>query len=101
MINTNTPRHSLTSQDKDSSHTDQLQTIFQYLTENIATASMVADATGIYQKNICRYKRDLEKAGRLWEIEKKPCKKTGFRAWYLTTNPDNTQKQSSKQLNLF
>lgn len=66
----------------------QLKTIFQYLQEHTATASMVSAATGIPQKNICRFKRDLEKAGRLYEIEKKLCKKTGFKAWYLTTNPD-------------
>ena len=66
----------------------QLKNIFQYLQEYIATASMVSAATGIPQKNICRYKRDLEKAGRLYEIEKKLCKKTGFKAWYLTTNPE-------------
>ena len=77
----------------------QLQTIFQYLEENIATASMVSTATGIPQKNICRYKRDLEKAGRLWEIEKKLCKETGFKAWYLTTNPE--QAPFNSQLNLF
>ncbi len=86
---------------KDSTVTNQLQTIFQYLFENIATASMVADTTGVYQKNICRYKRDLEKTGRLWEIEKKLCKKTGFKAWYLTTNPDKAPKQLLTQLNLF
>jgi len=79
----------------------QIQTIFQYLHEHIATASMVADATGIYQKNICRYKRDLEKAGIIWELEKKQCEKTGFKAWYLTTNPDKVPKQSLIQLNLF
>lgn len=67
---------------------NQLKTIFQYLQEHTATASMVTDATGIPQKNICRFKRDLEKAGLLYEIEKKLCKKTGFKAWYLTTNPE-------------
>jgi len=86
---------------KDSTDNNQLQTIFQYLFENIATASMVADTTGVYQKNICRYKRDLEKTGRLWEIEKKLCEKTGFKAWYLTTNPDKAPKQLLTQLNLF
>jgi len=80
---------------------NQLQTIFQYLQEHIATASMVADATGIYQKNICRYKRDLEKAGRLWETEKNLCKKTGFVAWYLTTNPEKAPKHLLTQLTLF
>ena len=81
-------------------HLTQLQTIFQFLRESEATASMVADATGIYQKNICRYKRDLERAGRLWEVVKATCKKTGFKAWYLTT--DQTKAPiSSPQLNLF
>ena len=79
---------------------NQLQTIFQYLQKHDATASMVADATGIYQKNICRFKRDLEKAGKLWEITKATCKKTGFKAWYLTTNPEHAPKQFN-QLNLF
>ena len=99
MKNTNTPS-SLTSQGKDNTPDNQLKTIFQFLFENVATASMASDATGIYQKNICRYKRDLEKAGRLWETEKKLCKKTGFKAWYLTTNPDKAN-HSQTQLRLF
>ena len=66
----------------------QLKTIFQYLQEHTATASMVSAVTGVPQKNITRYKRDLEKAGQLWEVEKSLCKQTGFKAFYLTTNPD-------------
>ena len=100
MKNGNTSTTSLTSQSKDATHVNQLQTIFKYLQEHEATASMVADATNVYQKNICRYKRDLEKAGRLWEIAKAVCKKTGFKAWYLTTNPDKAPN-GSKQLTLF
>lgn len=98
MRNTNNPQHK--RQGKGTTHLNQLKTIFQYLQKHIATASMVADATGIYQKNICRYKRDLEKAGRLWEIKKAICQKTGFRAWYLTTDPNKAPKQKP-QLNLF
>lgn len=93
----NNPSHK--RQGKDTDFKNQLKTIFQYLQEHIATASMVSAATGIPQKNICRYKRDLEKAGRLWEIEKKQCKKTGFKAWYLTTNPERTP--FNNQLKLF
>jgi RNA processing factor Prp31 len=78
---------------------NQLQTIFSYLQKHIATASMVSVGTGISQKNICRYKRDLEKAGHLWEIEKKLCKQTGFNAWFLTTNPKNAPY--GNQLDLF
>lgn len=98
MLNTNYPQHK--RQNEDNTRLSQLETIFLYLKENIATASMVADATGIYQKNICRYKRDLEKAGRLWEIEKTVCKKTGFKAWYLTTD-ETKAPNHSPQLNLF
>lgn len=89
------------SQNKDTKRLTQEQTIFQYLLEFNSTASMVADATGVPQKNICRYKRDLEKIGRVWELEKKYCKKTGFLAWYLTTNPEKAIKQNVSQLNLF
>ena len=100
MVKTlNTPQQKGQSEGKTPLY--QQQTIFHYLQEHIATASMVADATGIYQKNICRYKRDLEKAGRLWETEKKLCEKTGFKAWYLTTDPDKAPKHLLTQLNLF
>lgn len=95
--NNNNPLHK--RQGKDTDFNSQLKTIFQYLQEHIATASMVSAATGIPHKNICRYKRDLEKAGRLWETEKKLCKQTGFKAWYLTTNPE--QAPFNNQLNLF
>ncbi|MDC8104541.1 hypothetical protein MTQ00_08315 [Chryseobacterium sp. B21-037] len=78
---------------------NQLKIIFQYLQNNIATASMTATATGIPQKNICRYKRHLEKAGKLWEVEKKECEETGVKAWYLTTNPKYLSK--FEQLSLF
>lgn len=86
-------------QSKVNESNNQLKTIFSYLQKHIATASMVSIATGIPQKNICRYKRDLEKEGLLWEIEKKLCKQTGFKAWYLTTNPKNAPY--SNQLDLF
>jgi len=85
--------------DKDNHRTTQLKTIFHFLQNHIATASMVSAATGVPQKNICRYKRDLENAEMLWEVEKKLCEETGFRAWYLTTNPDLAP--SSNQLKLF
>ena len=86
---------------KDNSHSTQLQTIFKYLQVYVATASMVTDATGIPQKCITRYKRDLEKSGRLWETVKTYCKKTKHKAWYLTTDPNKAPKHLTNQLNLF
>jgi len=49
---------------------------------------MVSSQTGVPRRNICRYKRDLEKAGLLTEIDKDLCEVTGFKAWYLSTNQD-------------
>jgi len=92
---------SLESATIDSHFKTQMQTTFEYLMNHIATASMVTAETGVYQKSICRYKRDLEKSNRLWEIEKKPCKITGFKAWYLSTNPNLAPKGIPIQLNLF
>ncbi|WP_199271477.1 hypothetical protein [Cellulophaga sp. L1A9] len=66
--------------------TTQLKTIFHYLQNNVATATMVSEATRVPQKSVCRYKRDLELKGLLYEVEKKPCKVTGFSAWYLSAN---------------
>jgi hypothetical protein len=78
---------------------NQKKTIFEFLKKNTATASMVSEYTGVPQKSICRYKRDLEKQGVLFEVVKKHCKLAGFRAWYLTTNPEAFPK--SNQLKMF
>jgi hypothetical protein len=78
----------------------QLKTIFLFLYKNVATASMVANATGVPQKNITRFKRDLEKVGRLWELKKDYCTITGFKAWYLSTNP-KFKSSTYNQLSLF
>ena len=59
MGNHKNPFHKRLS--KDNGFESQSKTIFLYLQQHIATASMVADATGITQKNITRYKRNLEK----------------------------------------
>lgn len=99
MNSTSTP-NSLNSQDKDKYFRNQLQTIFHYLVDHIATASMVEDATGVPQKNICRYKRDLERLGELQVVKKDYCKRTGFKAWFLTTNKELFRK-SNDQLKMF
>jgi hypothetical protein len=94
------PLNSLNSQTKDSQFKTEIQTIFEYLKVNVCTASMLTEATGIKQKNICRYKRDLENNGLLVEVYKTICKTTGFKAYYITTNPDIIPL-SKQQLKLF
>ena len=77
----------------------QKQKVYIYLLTNTATASMVERAIGVPQKSICRYKRVLELQGLLCEVSKKHCILTGFRASYLTTNPDLFPK--TNQLKMF
>jgi hypothetical protein len=96
----NLERPTAQQQHEGKAHKTQLQTIFLYLQDHVATASMVTNATGIPQKCITRYKRDLEKNGMLWEVERKYCQLTGFKAYYLTTDPAKAPK-SKPQLNLF
>jgi len=78
---------------------NQKSLFYSYLLKNLATASMVSKATGIPQKNITRFKRQLEECNRLWEVEQKKCEETGFKAWYITTN--EKLKPYDNQLNLF
>jgi hypothetical protein len=66
----------------------QRKIVFDYLMNHTATASMVEEATGIKQKNICRIKREYEKQGLLFEVGRRFCQLTGFRASYLTTNKE-------------
>jgi DNA-binding IclR family transcriptional regulator len=66
---------------------NQIVKVYEYLQNHLATATMVAKETGIPQKNICRYKRTLELNGMLSQVKKSRCQETGFKAWYLTTNP--------------
>jgi hypothetical protein len=99
MAKTSTTPNNSDYQSKDNQFKTELQTIFNYLKENIATASMVSEVTGIKQKNICRYKRDLECNGALKELYKTNCKVTGFKAWYITTNTQLFPKPN--QLNIF
>ena len=80
---------------------NETKVFFDYLQENTATCSMVSEATGIKQKNLCRYKKELQENNLLWEIDFKPCSITGFMAQWLTTNPDLIPTIDKKQLSLF
>lgn len=80
---------------KDKFYRNQLHTVYSYLQNHIATATMVSEATGIPQKCICRYKRYLEKLGLLWEVKIGYCQITGYTASYLTTNLKIQNNQSN------
>jgi len=85
---------------KDTSRITQMQIFYEFLRENVGTCSMVSDVTGLKQKCCCRYKRELEKNGYLFEIYYGKCKSTGLKAAYLTTNRELMPKPP-QQLELF
>ena len=96
---TSAPLNSLNSQSKDNHFKNELKTILHYLNENVLTASMLSEISGVPQKNICRYKRDLEKRGLLIEVCKMECQKTGFRAWYITSTKHFNKIQLDAKIN--
>lgn len=66
----------------------EIKAVREYLTTNTATATMTAQALDIYRPNLSRIKRKLEKKGLLKEVRIGICKVTGFRAAYLSTDPN-------------
>ena len=92
MTNKKAPYHNSTEhrkQKKQSENTkfnSQKEIFCAFLSKNIATATMAANALRITQKNITRYKSMLEKEGRLMVLFTAKCKKTNRQADYLTTD---------------
>lgn len=67
---------------------NQKKLFFEYLIKHTVTCSMASKALNIPQKNLTRYKRQLENAGKLKACFKSICRVTNHRAEYLTTNPE-------------
>jgi hypothetical protein len=66
----------------------ELKAVREYLSTRIATSTMTAVALGIYRPNLCRHKKTLADQGLLKEIYIQKCKVTGFKAMYLTCDPE-------------
>lgn len=64
----------------------QINQFQQYLFHNIATVAMAYKAIGISEKKLCRYKILLQERGLLFLVYRGLCKKTGFKASFITTN---------------
>ena len=63
---------------------NELIAFYQYLLTHEATATQAAAALHIYRPNVCRYKRRLEKQGRLRQVRRTICPITHFSAWLIT-----------------
>jgi len=79
----------------------QREILLEYLNKHVTTRSMPAEATESKQKNYCYYKAELQKVNLLCEVDFLPCRLTGFKALYLTTNPTLKQVAKNTQLSLF
>ena len=77
----------------------QEKMFYEFLKDKSVTATSVCKQTGIEQKNITRYKRNLEKKGLLKEVKYVKCSHTRHYAWEITTDPERFPKVS--QLSLF
>jgi len=86
---------------KDTHSLNETQIFFDYLQHHTVTCSMACTATGILQKSATRYKRLLEKSNLLWEVDYRTCDITGFKAAWLTTDPDQIPLINNSQLSLF
>jgi hypothetical protein len=78
---------------------NELIAVYEYLQNNVATATMTATALNIYRPSLCRRKRSLEKAGLLVEVKNAYCKVTKCKAAYLTTNPEWFPQQTQLKFN--
>lgn len=92
----------VTEHNKSRKHKTELQIFLKYLSNRIASATMVSIATGIPQKNITRHKRFLEDKDLLMAVDRKPCEVTGRIVQYITTDHSRFREaKSNNQLNLF
>lgn len=74
----------------------QLQAFYNYLFRNVCTVAMASKALSISEKNLCRHKATLEKAGRIFIVKREKCEHTGFLANYLSTNPIHAPQSQMK-----
>lgn len=78
----------------------EIEILHKYLKDKIATCTEAHKATGIDQKNLCRYKRELEKNGHLFVCRKGVCPETKMDGvQFITTNYNLVPK--NLQLSLF
>jgi hypothetical protein len=92
-------KHDANPQHERQSKANELDAVYKYLQNNVATATMTATALNIYRPSLCRRKRSLEKAGLLVEVKNAYCKVTKCKAAYLTTNPEWFPQQTQLKFN--
>lgn len=69
----------------------ELLRVRAYLAEHNASATMTAFALNIYRPNLCRHKHELQQSGVLAVTHRGRCSATGFKADYLTCDPEKVK----------
>ncbi len=96
MFSTNTPLHKGSA--KDTKRATQLKAVFVAFFKAPKTMQMVAEETGIYRANICRYCRTFRKKGVIRVVKTGRCEITRHKAGYLSTNPQFFPPQNQLKL---
>jgi hypothetical protein len=89
------------SSDLNQHRSNETAIYYEYLQEHVAANSMASESLSISQEKICNNKVELEKLNLLWEVYFRPCRLTGFKAQWLTTNPTLIPEVKHIQLALF
>lgn len=80
---------------------NELQAFYDYLKQNKATCTQVAEVLNIRQKNCTRYKRTLERNNQLAVIRLVRCPITGYDKVQQLTTDENLFPNHPKQLQLW
>ncbi|AZQ61731.1 hypothetical protein EI427_05625 [Flammeovirga pectinis] len=87
------------SQSSNDGKVNELRRYYLYLKTNTSTNCMASHDLEIPEKHLTRYKRLLEKEGKLRVVKPDYCERTGHLAGYLTT--DENKFPANDQLSLF
>lgn len=90
----NSNPHNSNNHSKDKHFQAQMRRVYAEFKRNPATMLMVAEKTGIYRANICRYVAKWRKQGKLWVSKIDCCKISRHKAEYLTTEKPYTGQLS-------
>ena len=78
----------------------EIQIILNYLSDHVATAYMIHQATGIQRPNICRRVADLKRSKHIDVAYSGLCQVSNFRANYLYVGSDPTDHIPDEQLSI-
>lgn len=77
---------------------DEMTAFYHYLNDKVTSCTDAAVMLNIPQKNLTRYKRELEKVGKLQVVKMQRCPHTGRWVQHITTDPKKFSPSSQYQI---